>query len=102
MTANEMLQYYREHRMTVDEAVKLVNSGDLIIDGHGHGRSDTIWDSLCTVIRSTKDTLSMCPSLISPRQDRLTGRAEQTSLPDIFLSWKEFLQVGNRGCCSRR
>ena len=35
MTANEMLQYYREHRMTVDEAVKLVNSGDLIIDGHG-------------------------------------------------------------------
>ena len=46
MTAQEMLQYYREHLMTVDEAVKLVNSGDLIIDGHGHGRSDIFGSAL--------------------------------------------------------
>lgn len=46
MTAQEMLQYYREHLMTVDEAVKLVSSGDLIIDGHGHGRSDIFGSAL--------------------------------------------------------
>jgi 4-hydroxybutyrate CoA-transferase len=32
------MQYYKEHCMSVDEAVKLVKSGDLIIDGHGNGR----------------------------------------------------------------
>lgn len=32
-------QYYKDHLMTVEESVALVKSGDLIIDGHGHGRS---------------------------------------------------------------
>lgn len=39
MAAKELLQYYKDHVMSVDEAVKLVKSGDFIIDGHGHGRS---------------------------------------------------------------
>lgn len=34
-----MNQYYKDHLMTVDEAVSLVKSNDIIIDGHGHGRS---------------------------------------------------------------
>ncbi len=36
---NNWQQYYKDHLMTADEAVALVKSGDLIIDGHGHGRS---------------------------------------------------------------
>lgn len=36
---NNWEHYYNEHCITVDEAVALVRSGDLIIDGHGHGRS---------------------------------------------------------------
>jgi len=39
MGAKELLQYYKDHVVTVDEAVKLVKDGDFIIDGHGHGRS---------------------------------------------------------------
>ena len=35
-------QYYKDHLMSVDEAVALVKSDDIIIDGHGHGRSP-IW-----------------------------------------------------------
>ena len=42
----EMLQYYQSHCMTVDEAMKLVNSGDLIVDGHGHGRSEIFGPAL--------------------------------------------------------
>jgi len=33
--------------MTADEAVKLVQSGDIILDGHGHGRSDILMQALC-------------------------------------------------------
>lgn len=32
-------QYYKDHLMSVDEAVAMVKSDDIIIDGHGHGRS---------------------------------------------------------------
>ena len=38
MSAKELLDYYKSHVMSVEEAVMLVRSGDLIIDGHGHGR----------------------------------------------------------------
>lgn len=46
MGAKELLQYYKEHVTTVDEAVKLVKSGDLIIDGHAHGRSEIFGPAL--------------------------------------------------------
>ncbi|MGN1413591.1 MAG: acetyl-CoA hydrolase/transferase family protein [Anaerovoracaceae bacterium] len=39
MSSKELLRYYQEHCMSVDDAMKLVKSGDFIIDGHGHGRS---------------------------------------------------------------
>lgn len=32
-------QYYKSHLVTVEEAVSMVKSDDIIIDGHGHGRS---------------------------------------------------------------
>ena len=35
-------QYYKDHLMSVDEAVALVKSDDIFIDGHGQGRSP-IW-----------------------------------------------------------
>lgn len=46
MSKKELLQYYKDHLTTVDEAVKLVKSGDLIIDGHGHGRSEIFGPAL--------------------------------------------------------
>ena len=46
MGAKELLQYYHDHLMTAEEAVKLVKSGDLIIDGHGHGRSEIFGPAL--------------------------------------------------------
>lgn len=55
MTPKEMLQYYKDHLMTVEEAVKLVNSGDLIIDGHGHGRSDIFGPALMARADELKD-----------------------------------------------
>ncbi len=39
MGAKELLQYYKDHIVSVEEAMKIVKSGDLIMDGHGHGRS---------------------------------------------------------------
>lgn len=39
MPSKELLQYYRNHCMSVEEAMNLIKSGDFIIDGHGHGRS---------------------------------------------------------------
>lgn len=39
MSSKELLQYYRNHCMSVDDAMKLIKSDDFIIDGHGHGRS---------------------------------------------------------------
>lgn len=47
MGAKELLQYYKEHVMTAEEAVKLVKSGDTILDGHGHGRSEILMKALC-------------------------------------------------------
>lgn len=47
MGAKELLQYYKEHLTTAAEAVKLVKSGDLIIDGHGHARSELFGPELC-------------------------------------------------------
>ncbi|MDY6047731.1 MAG: acetyl-CoA hydrolase/transferase C-terminal domain-containing protein [Anaerobutyricum sp.] len=55
MTPKEKLQYYKDHLMTVEEAVKLVNSGDLIIDGHGHGRSDIFGPALMARANELKD-----------------------------------------------
>lgn len=39
MSSRELFQYYREHCMSVDQAMSLIKSDDFIIDGHGHGRS---------------------------------------------------------------
>ena len=47
MGAKELLKYYHEHLTTAAEAVKLVKSGDLIIDGHGHCRSEIFGSELC-------------------------------------------------------
>lgn len=47
MGAKELLQYYKEHVMPAEEAVKLVQSGDMILDGHGHGRSEVLMAALC-------------------------------------------------------
>ncbi len=116
MTANEMLQYYREHRMTVDEAVKLVNSGDLIIDGHGHGRSDIFGPALMARADELKDvrlttgynlgqSLHCDPqyeghfkhvsifNIAQTRQAHWEGRADFAAghfsqLERIFTSWK--------------
>ena len=116
MTANEMLQYYREHRMTVDEAVKLVNSGDLIIDGHGHGRSDIFGPVLMARADELKDvrlttgynlgqSLHCDPqyeghfkhvsifNIAQTRQAHWEGRADFAAghfsqLERIFTSWK--------------
>lgn len=116
MTANEMLQYYREHRMTVDEAVKLVNSGDLIIDGHGHGRSDIFGPALMARAEELKDvrlttgynlgqSLHCDPqyeghfkhvsifNIAQTRQAHWEGRADFAAghfsqLERIFTSWK--------------
>ena len=38
--------YYKEHCMSVDEAMGLIRSGDLIVDGHGHGRSEIFGPAL--------------------------------------------------------
>ena len=51
----EMLQYYKSHCMTVDEAMKLVKSGDLIVDGHGHGRSEIFGPALVRRAGELKD-----------------------------------------------
>ncbi len=37
MSSRELLQYYREHCMSVDQAMSLIKSDDFIVDGHGHG-----------------------------------------------------------------
>lgn len=47
MSAKELLDYYKSHVMSVEDAVMLVRSGDLIIDGHGHGRSEILMKALC-------------------------------------------------------
>lgn len=39
-------QYYKDHLMTADEAVMVVKSGDIIIDGHGHARSPVFGPAL--------------------------------------------------------
>lgn len=39
-------QYFKDHLMSVEEAVSLVKSDDIIIDGHGHGRSPIFGDAL--------------------------------------------------------
>jgi len=39
-------KYYKEHCMSVDEAMGLIRSGDLIVDGHGHGRSEIFGPAL--------------------------------------------------------
>lgn len=46
MSKNAWQQYYKDHCMTVDEAVGLVKSGDLIIDGHGNGRPNIFGPAL--------------------------------------------------------
>ena len=51
----EMMQYYKAHCMTVDEAIKLVKSGDLIVDGHGHGRSEIFGPALVKRAAELKD-----------------------------------------------
>ena len=38
--------YYKSHLMTADEAVAMVKSNDIIIDGHGHGRSPVFGPAL--------------------------------------------------------
>ena len=55
MASKELLQYYKEHVMSVDEAMKLVKSGDLIIDGHGHGRSEIFGPALMKRSAELKD-----------------------------------------------
>ena len=55
MASKELLQYYKEHLMTVDEAMKLVKSGDLIMDGHGHGRSKIFGPALMKRSEELKD-----------------------------------------------
>lgn len=52
---HEMMQYYLSHCMTVDEAMKLVKSGDLIVDGHGHGRSEIFGPALVKRAAELKD-----------------------------------------------
>ncbi len=39
MASKDLQQYYKEHCMSLEDAMKLIKSGDLIVDGHGHGRS---------------------------------------------------------------
>ncbi|MBQ8564093.1 MAG: hypothetical protein IJ443_09445, partial [Firmicutes bacterium] len=39
MASKDLHQYYKEHCMSLEDAMKLIKSGDLIVDGHGHGRS---------------------------------------------------------------
>ena len=38
--------YYKEHCMSADQAMGLIRSGDLIVDGHGHGRSEIFGPAL--------------------------------------------------------
>lgn len=62
MSTNPLLQYYKDHVMTAEEAVMLVQSGDMILDGHGHGRSELLMAALCDRydkyqdIRDVRDT----------------------------------------------
>ena len=44
--AKDWMEYYRSHCMTVDEAVKLIKSGDTVVDGHGIGRSEIFYKAL--------------------------------------------------------
>lgn len=116
MTSKEMLQYYKDHLMTVEEAVNLVNSGDLIIDGHGHGRSDIFGPALMARADELKDvrlatgynlgqSLHCDPqyeghfkhvsifNIAQTRQAHWEGRADFASghfsqLERIFTSWK--------------
>jgi len=47
--------YYKEHCMSVDEAMGLIRSGDLIVDGHGHGRSEIFGPALVKRAGELKD-----------------------------------------------
>ena len=47
--------YYKEHCMSVDEAMGLIQSGDLIVDGHGHGRSEIFGPALVKRAGELKD-----------------------------------------------
>lgn len=55
MASKELLQYYREHCMSVDQAMALIKSGDFIIDGHGHGRSPIFGPALVKRAGELKD-----------------------------------------------
>lgn len=46
MSKKAWQQYYKDRCMTVDEAMGLIRSGDLIIDGHGNGRSNIFGPAL--------------------------------------------------------
>jgi len=46
MSSVSWQQYYKDHCMSLDEAMGLIRSGDLIIDGHGHGRSEIFGPAL--------------------------------------------------------
>ena len=55
MPSKSSQQYYKEHCMLVDDAMKLVKSGDFIIDGHGHGRSRIFGPALVKRADELKD-----------------------------------------------
>lgn len=60
--------YYNTHLMTAEEAVSLIKSGDIIIDGHGHGRSPVFGPALMARASELADVklvtgYNMTPSL---------------------------------------
>ena len=46
MNNTDWKKYYKEHSVSVEEAVQHIKSGDLIMDGHGCGRSDIFHEAL--------------------------------------------------------
>lgn len=47
--------YYKQHCMSADQAMGLIRSGDLIVDGHGHGRSEIFGPALVKRAGELKD-----------------------------------------------
>lgn len=113
---NDWKQYYKNHLMSVDEAVAVVKSGDLIVDGHAHGRSP-IWipallkrkDELTDVRLATGYNLTPSPhcdpqyeghfkhisifNTAETRQAQWEGRADFVAMnfsqmERVFASWK--------------
>lgn len=109
-------QYYKDRLMGVDEAVALVKSGDIIMDGHGHGRSPIFGPALLMRANELTDVklttgYNMTPSLhcdpqyeghfrhvsmfntAETRQAHWEGRASFvpmnfSQLERVYASWK--------------